>query len=249
MKTLKDLFGDGIGQPWLDWRRKVDKLPPGAVLLDHLGREDWPGDDASWDGFVALQQRAKAACDADTGETWEPPPERSPERIPAGMWRSLGQLEQTDAVQTAGEWCSDWHNPATRLRRGLLLVGAVGAGKTSIATALAHDTDPYAYWHVVDLLQWLMDGYSRNEFTFRFDSVARRKVLVVDDLGVERDTDGQTDLVVKLLDTRHRNGTHTVLTTNLPPGMRENRYGRRIESRLIDMCATVPVLGGDRRAA
>lgn len=246
---LDRLLGDGSGPAWLAWRRKVDRLAPGVAVLDVLGRADWPGDDASWDGFVQLQHRAREACQAGAGEDWQPPPPKPPERIPVGMWRGLGQLEQTTAVETAGEWVSDWHNPDTRRRQGLLLAGAVGAGKTTIASALAHDTDPYAYWHVVDLLQWLMDGYTSGEFSHRFNTVSRRKLLVLDDLGVERDTDGQLDLVVKLLDLRHRNSTHTVVTTNLPSAQRANRYGHRIESRLLDMCQQVVVLGGDRRAA
>lgn len=246
---LDTLLGNGSGPAWLEWRRKCNLLPAGAVVLDHLGRADWPGDDTSWTDFVALQERVKAACRLPSEESWTPPPPKPPERIPTGMWRTLGELEQTEAVQSAGEWVSDWHNPQTRRRQGLLLVGAVGAGKTSIASALAHDTDPYAYWHVVDLLTWLMNGYSSGEFPHRFDSVSRRKLLVLDDLGVERDTDGQADLVVKLLDLRHRNGSHTVVTSNLTSAERAHRYGRRIESRLLDMCATVPVLGGDRRAA
>lgn len=244
-----DLLGNGTGEAWLGWRRKVDRLGPGVAVLDHLGRADWPGDDVSWDRFVDLQHRAKAACDVGAGEDWQPPPEKAPERIPVGMWRGLARLEQTDAVGLAGEWVSDWHNPATRRRQGLLLVGAVGAGKTTIATAVSHDTDPYAYWHVVDLLQWLMDGYSSGEFSHRFNSVSRRQLLVLDDVGVERDTDGQADLVVKLLDLRHRNGSHTVVTTNLTSEQRAHRYGHRIESRLLDMCQPLPVLGGDRRAA
>lgn len=248
-RKLADMFGRGIGQPWVEWTRKIDKLADGLAVLDALNRKDWPGDDESWDRFVAEQERARAACGARADEAWEPPPVESPARIPSGFWRGLSQLEQTAAVDRAGEWVADWHHPEIRQRRGLLLGGPVGTGKTAIAAAIAHDTDGWAFWPVVDLVQHLMDGYGDNSFGYRFGALARRSILIVDDLGAERDTDGQTDLVVKLLDARHRGDGHTIISTNLTSKLREVRYGQRIESRLRDMCETVAVVGDDRRAA
>lgn len=247
MTRTTDLLGAGTGPAWEAWNRKIDRIPTGGAVLDHLDRTDWPGDDTTWDTFVALQQRVQQLCGADTGSSWTPPVDTPPERIPAGMWRGLASLDLVPAVDHAGVWVADWHNPDTRRRRGLLLVGPVGVGKTAIAAAIAHDTDGRAFWPVTDLVQHLMDSYSDNSFGYRFSNLARRQLLVIDDLGAERDTDGQTDLVVKLLDARHRGGVHSVITTNLTPDLRERRYGQRIESRLIDMCEEVPVTGDDRR--
>lgn len=248
-RTTNDTTDTGTGPRWVEWARKIDQLANGVAVLDALGRKDWPGDDESWDRFVAEQERARAACGAPDDDGWEPPPVEPPARIPAGFWRGLSQLEQTPAVDRAGEWVADWHHPEIRQRRGLLFAGPVGTGKTAIAAAIAHDIDGWAFWPVTDLVQHLMDSYADNSFGYRFSALARRRILVLDDLGAERDTDGQTDLVVKLLDARHRGDGHTVITTNLPPALREVRYGQRIESRLRDMCQTVPVVGDDRRVA
>lgn len=249
MRNLDTLLGTGIGDPWLVWADKVRRVPPGVGVLDVLGRRDWPGDDITWGRFVALQDQARRICQADTGSGWSNPQAPAPQRIPAGEWRSLSALAPTAALDRVGEWVSEWHAHQREAWRGLLLVGAVGTGKTAIACALAHDSDGDSFWPVTDLIDHLMDSYRSNSFGARFDALARRRLLILDDLGAERDTDGQTDLVVKLIDRRHRQRRVTVITTNLKSAQRTARYGQRIESRLQQMCEVVPVTGADRRAA
>lgn len=246
---LQRILGAGIGDPWLAWNAKIDRLPHGAVVLDHLSRADWPGDDAGWDRFVELQDRARRLCNADTGAGWQAPQEPPPPRIPAGEWRGLSQLEQSPQVDQVGVWVSDWHANGGDVWRGLLFVGPVGTGKTAICAALAYDTDPHAFWSTTALIDWLLDGYRTNAFGHRFDTLAKRRLLILDDLGTERDTDGQVDLVVKLIEARHRHRRLTVISTNLRTHLRTARYGQRIESRLTEMCEVVPMPGDDRRVA
>ena len=54
-RTTNDTTDTGTGPRWVEWARKIDQLANGVAVLDALGRKDWPGDDESWDRFVAEQ--------------------------------------------------------------------------------------------------------------------------------------------------------------------------------------------------
>ena len=86
----------------------------------------------------------------------------------------------------------------------------------------------------------------------RIDSLQRYSLLVIDDLGVERDTAFSVEQVYNVIDTRARSGKPVIITTNLsmkdlqnPPSL---AY-KRIYDRVLEMCPIrLKMVGESRRA-
>ena len=74
-------------------------------------------------------------------------------------------------------------------------------------------------------------------------------VLLLDDLGAERQTDWATKELEALVDYRHGLGTvkATILTTNLAPEEIAKCMGPRTIERLLEMCEVVEVAGPNLR--
>lgn len=180
------------------------------------------------------------------GPQQEPPARTTPPSVPARYRADLTALEQTDPVKAARAWI-DSYQPG----RGLLLVGPVGTGKSTIAGALAtllQAPTRCSFWPVRALIAAIKaemdtprEGYTVTQ------KITRRPALVLDDLGTELPTGWQLNTVAELIDDRYDNQLTLVATTNLTPRQLEERLGERTVSRLHEMCDLVKVTGTDRR--
>jgi len=99
-----------------------------------------------------------------------------------------------------------------------LLWGDVGTGKTflagCIANALMERNIPVLMTSLPKLLNALGGIYSgeRNEY---LQSLNRYRLLIIDDLGVERDTPYVLEMVYFVIDERYKSGKLFIITTNL----------------------------------
>ncbi len=140
---------------------------------------------------------------------------------------------------------------------GILFYGGVGTGKSflacCIANALIEKLVPVSvtnFPRLLNKLQGLGFGEERQEF---IDKLQRYKLLVIDDLGVERDTSYSTEQVYNVIDTRSRSGMPLIITTNLsmddlknPPSLAH----ARIYDRVLEMCPIrLKLVGESRRTA
>ena len=77
-------------------------------------------------------------------------------------------------------------------------------------------------------------------------------LLIIDDLGTERNTDYGLEKVYNVIDSRYLAGKPLILTTNLMlTDMKENtdtRY-KRIYDRILERCVPVKIDGVSRREA
>lgn len=136
---------------------------------------------------------------------------------------------------------------------GLLLCGSVGTGKSFLAAAIANEL-------ISQGTPCLMTNFSRiiSRISEKFggdqqylDNLNRFDLLIIDDLGAERDTEYMWEKVMDVIDARYRAGLPLIVTTNLNP---KDLYDpsdirrQRVFSRLKEMCIFLEVNGVDRRS-
>lgn len=135
---------------------------------------------------------------------------------------------------------------------GLLLCGQVGTGKSYLAAAIANEL-------ISQGTPCLMTNFSRiiSRVSEKFggdqkylDDLNRFDLLIIDDLGVERDSDFTWEKVMNVIDARYRAGLPLIITTNLGSkdfADRGDIRRQRVFSRLREMCICLEVKGTDRR--
>ena len=147
-------------------------------------------------------------------------------------------------------WLADMHAAPW-----LLLVGDVGTGKTHQAYgALRHIANsgyPVVNWRSItaaDLYARMRPGGNSNPET-TFAELAAAPILLLDDLGATRLSEFTEEITYRLVDHRYNAGTATIITSNVVPEQFLDRFGKRTNSRLRQMCMLVDLGLVDRRAA
>ena len=162
--------------------------------------------------------------------------------------------------------CDETHSCAKYARRyvghfaefqkngqGLLFWGNVGTGKTflagCIANALMEKNIPVLMTSFPKLLNALGGLYSgeKNEY---LKSLNQNRLLINDDLGVERDTPYVLETVYLVIDERYKSGKPFIITTNLSLEKLRNpadlEHGR-IYDRIMERCVPVAFSGKNYR--
>ena len=136
---------------------------------------------------------------------------------------------------------------------GILFYGSVGTGKSfyacCIVNALLEKRIPAIVTNFPRLLNVLQGARERQAY---IDHLQQFRLLVIDDLGVERDSSYAAETVYNVIDARARSGLPLICTTNLtmdelkkPPSMQF----ARIYDRVLELCPiTIKMTGESRRA-
>lgn len=139
---------------------------------------------------------------------------------------------------------------------GLLFCGTVGSGKTYLACCIANALiEEYMirvkirnFAQIINDLQKSGFDLDKNDY---IESLTNVSVLILDDLGIERDTSYAKEQVYNIVNSRYLKQKPTIFTTNLPYEKIQNSdYGveyERIYSRIIEMCIPIKVMGEDFR--
>lgn len=202
-------------------------------------------------GDVVSLDRLRSHAEAtDRNDRAVPPAEirgdaGTPPRVPPKYAIPLDALEQTTPVVKACTWFEERPTP------GLLLVGHVGRGKSSIAGAIAMACQaPYraSFWPVLAMMRAMKAEFGqpleRKSIRQKLDE---RHMLVLDDVGTELDTAWQVTQLAEIVDHRYANELGLVVTTNLTARTLGERLDERTLSRLHGMCQLITVDGPDRR--
>ena len=143
---------------------------------------------------------------------------------------------------------------------GLLFMGGVGVGKTHLASGVIQELilkkGATCRWcDFSDLLAEVKKRYAGSAFDEYaiLEPLVAAEILLIDDLGSMKIRDWTLDFLSYVINQRYVNRRLLIATTNYldePAGAEEtlaDRIGPRLRSRLLEMCKTVFVAGGDFR--
>lgn len=138
--------------------------------------------------------------------------------------------------------------------RGVAMFGRPGVGKTHVAIAACREAllrgVVAGYYDVAGLVSRVQETYSPHEMGTRravIEGVARRRFVVLDDLGKEHRSANVDSIVYELVNTLYISRSTLVLCSNLTAGAYRERYDEAVRSRIAGMCEVVVVAGEDRR--
>ena len=155
-------------------------------------------------------------------------------------------------MKKARAYVEHW-DEAYRDNTGLLLFGDVGTGKSFFAGCIANallDRDiPVLMTNFPTILDRLTGIFSEDRVDF-IASLGMYDLLVIDDLGVERNTEYAMEQMFTVIDGRYRSRKPMIITTNLkleeiknPPDLAH----ARIYDRILEWCAPVLFSGRNFR--
>ena len=130
---------------------------------------------------------------------------------------------------------------------GLLLWGGVGTGKSffagCIANALLEQGIPVLMTNFARILNTLTGMFSedRNQF---ISSLNQYHLLIIDDLGVERNSEFALEQVFNVIDSRYRSKKPMIITTNLTLSELKNPSDlmrKRIYDRILENCIPLKI--------
>lgn len=160
----------------------------------------------------------------------------------------------TLSVQMAMRYVENWKKVKAE-NLGLLLWGDVGTGKSflaaCIANALLEKGVPVLMTNFSKILNQMGAMYSDERYRY-IASFNRFSLLIIDDLGIERNTEYALEQVYAVVDERYKAGLPLIITTNLTISQLRNPEDvahARIYSRVLEMCTPVHVPGQDRRTS
>lgn len=149
-------------------------------------------------------------------------------------------------VKIAERYVAQWPDMLSS-GMGLLLWGNVGTGKTYIAACIANallDRGVPVLMTSFARILGAIPGPASGEQTEAIDQWMRYPLLIIDDLGIERDTPYTMELVYRIIDDRYRSGRPMIITTNLTMQELEKPDSlekKRIYDRVLECCTPIRV--------
>ena len=164
--------------------------------------------------------------------------------IPAAAWSFDRAAVLTAPLQTVRNYADHWEKMQQN-NIGLILFGNVGTGKSYAAGCVANavidrmvSVGFIAVADIVNRIQGLW-GDDRDRF---MRSLMRPDLLILDDLGAERNTSYGKECVFDVINRRRLSGKPMIVTTNIPLKYMQQTTDmaeRRIFDRILECCMPV----------
>lgn len=158
-------------------------------------------------------------------------------------------FEQMSKILT---YCKNYAENFTPRSKGIFMKGHTGLGKTHLSLAIANRVIEKGYTVVYgaayDLLRKIEDeNFGRTENKDTLGSVLDADLLILDDLGAEFNSPFNLSMVYNIIDARCNREKATIISSNLDISELEERYSKRLVSRLISLFTYLHFIGNDVR--
>ena len=130
---------------------------------------------------------------------------------------------------------------------GLLFYGSVGTGKTFAANCIANALMEKGIPVLVTSIVRLTAGKFGDELNELLTKMNEADLLVLDDLGTERNTEYKAEQVFSVIDTRYSARKPMIITTNLPTFETNDIQRKRVFDRIQETCKPVMFSGKSKR--
>ena len=139
---------------------------------------------------------------------------------------------------------------------GLLFHGNVGTGKTYLAACIGNKViEDYMVRVKMRNIPQIVNDIEKGGFDIDkngyYRQLANVKLLILDDFGIERNTEYVNEMVYQIINTRYEAKKPTIISTNIPleiiMGGSKDIDKERIYSRIREMCVPVKIAGKDIR--
>lgn len=166
-------------------------------------------------------------------------------------WTFENDNGRNPIMAKAKSYVSKWSDMLSQ-NIGLLLWGDIGTGKSYFAACIANalveacvSVGMTNFSAILNDLFAVVDN--KNEY---IDSLNRHSLLIIDDLGIERNTEYALEQVYNIIDARYKSNKPLIVTTNLSLTELKNPIDtahKRIYDRILEMCVPIRFAGENFR--
>lgn len=166
-------------------------------------------------------------------------------------WTFEKDDNNTQNMKYAKKYVDNWED-MLKNNIGLILSGAVGTGKTFMASCIGNAIILKQYPVLMTSFPRLLNEVTtfkenRNDFLNRLNKFS---LLIIDDLGVERQSDFTSEVIYQIVDFRYKLKLPIIVTTNIPINELKSTTDiklQRVYDRLLEICLPIQVQGKNRR--
>ena len=164
----------------------------------------------------------------------------------------FAKAEMTKQLEAVMRYANKWEEMLKR-NIGLLLWGNTGTGKTFAAGCVANELISKGVPVLMTSFPKLLMGITGQAWESKEDyikSLSAYKLLIIDDLGVERESSFAMEQVYNVIDDRYKLNLPLIITTNLTIDEIRNAKNidcQRIYDRILEMCIPINFAGESKR--
>ena len=167
------------------------------------------------------------------------------------VYKCSPRQRMSDILNFCKEYAGDFDEDS----ENLLMCGETGLGKTHLSLAIAGEAIRKGYNVIYNSAQNIFNELEKEHFgkgvtSGQFEAmVLECDLLLIDDLGAEFSTQFTNAALYNIINTRINQSLPTIISTNLTFEELEDKYTRRISSRLIGDYTQLKFFGSDVRQA